>query len=78
MILDPPRGKQTIGVPHYARFFFLTATVLIGEFPDDGSVKTFEFRMPSVLIPHEVDTTYWCIVFRGPSLDIPHQYIGVR
>jgi hypothetical protein len=78
MILDPPPGKQTIGVLYYALFFFLTATILIGEFPDDESVKTFEFRMPSVLIPHEVDTTYWCIVFKGPSVDTPHQFIGVQ
>ncbi|CAG0917546.1 unnamed protein product [Notodromas monacha] len=48
----------------------------LGDIPVDETVKTIEFRSPSVPVPSTADTTYWCSMHRGPVIDKPHQYIG--
>ncbi|XP_018017865.1 DBH-like monooxygenase protein 1, partial [Hyalella azteca] len=43
---------------------------------DDDHVRTWDVLAPNVSLPNDVDTLYWCKLYKAPRLDRKHHFIG--
>jgi hypothetical protein len=67
------------------RSLFLKIQTHLQKFPDDEHhpdphIKHWDVRMNRMIVPSDLDTTYYCKIIKSPHPDNPenkHQIIGV-